>query len=1215
MTKMLTIDGNEAVASVAFRVSEVIAIYPITPSSGMGELSDEWAAQGKANIWGSIPKVVELQSEGGAAGTVHGALQAGALATTFTASQGLLLMIPNMYKIAGELTPTVFHVAARAVATHALSIFGDHSDVMSTRGTGFALLSSNSVQEAHDMAVIATAATLAGRIPVLHFFDGFRTSHEVAKIAAVDDPVLHEMLPQELIGAHRARALSPEHPVLRGTSQNPDVFFQAREAQNPWFDAFPGIVQQNMDKFSRLTGRQYNLFDYFGAPDAERVIVLMGSGAETAQETVEHLNRHGERVGLLKVRLFRPWAPAALLAALPATTRAIAVLDRCKEPGADGEPLFKDVLVALAEDFGDESPHFAAMPKVIGGRYGLGSKEFNPAMVLAVFERLTATGTTSKVGSPRAKRSFTIGINDDLSGLSLPFDASFRTDAAHDTFAAVFYGLGSDGTVSANKNSIKIIGDETALHAQGYFVYDSKKSGAMTVSHLRFGPAPIRSAYLTGEGDSRFIACHQPLFLETHDLLVHAAPGAVFLLNTNVPPERVWTTLPPAMQRRMVEKKIIFYIIDAYQVALEADMGRRINTVMQTCFFAISGILPQEEAIAAIKHAVEKTYGRKGRRIAELNYRAIDKTLACLHQVTVPELASSESVQPIASPQISNFVQKLTIPLIAGKGDSLPVSLFPADGTWPTGTARYEKRNLALQIPVLETDLCTQCGKCVFVCPHSAIRAKVFPVELAARAPETFKQMPPRSRDYPAGWRMSYQVAPEDCTGCTLCVEVCPIRDKSNVSRKALNMAEQPPLREQEAENWAFFLTLPDYDRRLAKRGTVPGSMLLPPLFEFSGACVGCGETPYIRLATQLFGDRMLIANATGCSSIYGGNLPTTPYCTNAEGRGPAWNNSLFEDNAEFGLGMRLATDKLADAARTQLRAMDLEIGDRMVDSLLHADQTSEAGIHEQRDRVAALLAKLSHIATPAAEQLAAVAEYLIRRSVWIIGGDGWAYDIGFGGLDHVLSSGADVNILVLDTEVYSNTGGQNSKATPRGAVAKFAAGGQPNRKKDLARIAMDYENVFVAKVAYGAKDTHTLKAFIDAESYPGVSIIIAYSPCIAHGVDMSHNHRQQDLAVKSGHWPLLRYDPRLREQGKHPMSVDSAAPSIPFREFARHEARFTVLERQHPDAAERFMVQAESDARLRHQEYLELAEMALPEVVIEEKAQEAAEQEQISNA
>ena len=1206
MNKMLTIDGNEAVASVAFRVSEVIAIYPITPSSGMGELSDEWAAQGRTNIWGSVPKVVELQSEGGAAGTVHGALQAGALATTFTASQGLLLMIPNMYKIAGELTPTVFHVAARAVATHALSIFGDHSDVMSTRATGFALLASNSVQEAHDMAAIATAATLAGRIPVLHFFDGFRTSHEVAKIVAVDDEILAKMLPAELIGAHRTRALSPEHPVLRGTSQNPDVFFQAREAQNPWFDAFPGIVQQCMDDFGKLTGRNYKLFDYVGAPDAERVIILMGSGAETVQETIEHLNRQGEKVGLLKVRLFRPWAPGALLAALPATTRSIAVLDRCKEPGAEGEPLYKDVLVALAEDLSNESPRFAALPKVIGGRYGLGSKEFNPAMVLAVFEALTATAL---------KRRFTVGIDDDLTGLSLPFDPAFRTAAAHDTFAAVFYGLGSDGTVSANKNSIKIIGDETDLYAQGYFVYDSKKSGAMTVSHLRFGPSPIRSAYLTGAGDAKFIACHQPLFIETHDLLVHAAPGAVFLLNSDLPPEKVWAALPPVMQRQMVDKRISFYVIDAYKVALEADMGRRINTVMQTCFFAISGILPQEDAIAAIKHAVEKTYGRKGRRIAELNYRAIDKTLACLHKIEVPSIADSAATPAIGSPQVTEFVRRMTLPLIAGKGDTLPVSLFPADGTWPTGTAKYEKRNLALQIPVLETDLCTQCGKCVFVCPHAAIRAKALPAELADAAPPTFKTMKIRSKDYPADWKMSYQVAPEDCTGCTLCVDICPIRDKSNVSRKALNMAEQPPLRAAEAENWDFFLKLPDYDRSVAKRNTIPGSMLLQPLFEFSGACVGCGETPYIRLATQLFGDRMLVANATGCSSIYGGNLPTTPYTTNAEGRGPAWSNSLFEDNAEFGLGMRLATDKLADAARTQLHAMALEVGDALVEALLNADQSSEAGIHEQRERVAQLQAKLSHLATPAAEQLSAIAEYLIRRSVWIIGGDGWAYDIGFGGLDHVLSSGEDVNILVLDTEVYSNTGGQNSKATPRGAVAKFAAGGQPNRKKDLARIAMDYENVYVAKVAYGAKDTHTLKAFLEAESYPGVSLIIAYSPCIAHGVDMSHNHRQQDLAVKSGHWPLLRYDPRLREQGKHPMSVDSAAPSIPFREFARNEARFTVLERQHPEAAQRFMAQAESDARLRHQEYLELAEMALPEAEIAKQAEEAGAPQETPNA
>ncbi len=1204
MNKMLTIDGNEAVAHVAYRVSEVIAIYPITPSSGMGELSDEWAAQGKANIWGSVPRVVELQSEGGAAGTVHGALQAGALATTFTASQGLLLMIPNMYKIAGELTPTVFHVAARAIATHALSIFGDHSDVMATRATGFALLASNSVQEAHDMAAIATAATLAGRIPVLHFFDGFRTSHEVAKIAPVDDAVLHKMLPPENIIALRGRALSPEHPVLRGTAQNPDVFFQAREAQNPWFDAFPGIVQQTMDQFGQLTGRHYQLFDYVGAADAERVIILIGSGAETVQETVEHLNRQGEKVGLLKVRLFRPWAPAALLAALPTTTRRIAVLDRCKEPGAEGEPLYKDVLVALAEDLSNPAPRFVALPTVIGGRYGLASKEFTPAMVLAVFAALTPGPAVASMVAGMPPRRFTLGITDDVSGLSLPFDPSFRTQAAHETFAAVFYGLGSDGTVSANKNSIKIIGDETALYAQGYFVYDSKKSGAMTVSHLRFGPQPIRSAYLTGDGDARFVACHQPLFLETHDLLVHAAPGAVFLLNTHLPAEQVWATLPPAMQRQMRDKDIQFYVIDAYQVALAADMGRRINTVMQTCFFAISGILPPAEAIAAIKHAVEKTYGRKGRRIAELNYRAIDQTLACLHKVDFAHLAvSTAGVAEGAARQVSDFVRQLTLPMIAGRGDRLPVSLFPADGTWPTGTAKYEKRNLALQIPVLETDLCTQCGKCVFVCPHAAIRAKVYPAELAAAAPTSFKHMPTRSKDYPAGWRMSYQVAPEDCTGCTLCVDICPIRDKSNVSRKALNMAEQPPLRRQEAENWEFFLKLPDYDRRLVKRGTVPGAALLQPFFEFSGACVGCGETPYIRLATQLFGDRMLVANATGCSSIYGGNLPTTPYTTDPDGRGPAWNNSLFEDNAEFGLGLRLATNQLAAAARSQLRALAPDIGEDLVEALLGADQSSEAGIHEQRERVAQLQSWLAHLATPAAAALAAIAETLIRRSVWIIGGDGWAYDIGFGGLDHVLASGENVNILVLDTEVYSNTGGQNSKATPLGAVAKFAAGGKPNRKKDLARIAMDYENVFVAQVAYGAKDGHTLKAFLDAESYPGVSLIIAYSPCIAHGVDLSHNHRQQDLAVKAGHWPLLRYDPRRREAGENPLSVDSAAPSVPFRDFAGNEARFTVLERQQPEAAARFMAQAEKNARLRHQEYVELAGLALPETAIDQPA------------
>ena len=1011
MTRMLTIDGNEAVANVAFRLSEVIAIYPITPSSGMGELSDEWAARGRTNLWGSVPRVVELQSEGGAAGTVHGALQGGAVATTFTASQGLLLMIPNMYKIAGELTPTVFHVAARSVASHALSIFCDHSDVMATRATGFALLASNSVQEAQDMAAIGTAASLAGRIPLLHFFDGFRTSHEVAKIYPLADDVLQQLIPLQLLTDQRQRGLSPERPVIRGTSQNPDVFFQAREAQNPWFDSFPGIVQQTMQHFGELTGRHYRLFDYVGDADAKRVLILMGSAAETAGETVEHLNHQGEKVGLLKVRLFRPLDPQALVAALPVSCTSIAVLDRCKEPGAAGEPLYKDVLTALAEDAGNQQPHFARMPRVIGGRYGLGSKEFTPAMVVATFTALA---------DPQSQRRFTLGIHDDLTGLSLPFDPSLRTDASREAFCAVFYGLGSDGTVSANKNSIKIIGDETDLHAQGFFVYDSKKAGAMTVSHLRFGPQPIHSAYLTGAGDARFVACHQPNFIDQHDLLSHAAPGAVFLLNSNLPPEQVWASLPTAMQQQMIDKQIRFFVIDAYQVAQDADMGRRINTVMQTCFFAISGILPQDKAIAAIKHAVEKTYGRKGRRIAEMNFRAIDQTLACLHQVELPATLTPHKAKAETIPllDISDFVRDLTLPMIAGHGDSLPVSLFPADGTWPSGTAIYEKRNLALQIPVLETDLCTQCGKCVFVCPHAAIRAKVYPAELASQAPATFKHMQPRSKDYPDGLLMSYQVAPEDCTGCTLCVDVCPIRDKSNVSRKALNMADQPPLREAETANWNFFLGLPEYDRLQLKHTTIPGSMLLEPLFEFSGACVGCGETPYIRLATQLFGERMLVANATGCSSIYGGNLPTTPYSKNAAGRGPAWNNSLFEDNAEFGLGLRLASNQLLTAATTQLGELSREIGQELVEALLNADQHDEAGIQEQRERVANLKARLAEISTPAAQALAACADSLIRRSVWIIGGDGWAYDIGFGGLDHVLSSGEDVNILVLDTEV-----------------------------------------------------------------------------------------------------------------------------------------------------------------------------------------------------
>jgi pyruvate-ferredoxin/flavodoxin oxidoreductase len=1181
---MITVDGNEAAASVAFLCNEVIAIYPITPASPMGELADEWAAAGRKNLWGAVPTVIEMQSEAGAAGAVHGALQGGALSTTFTASQGLLLMIPNMYKVAGELTATVFHIAARAIATHALSIFGDHSDVMAARSTGFAMLASNNPQEAQDLALVAQAASLSGRLPVLHFFDGFRTSHEVAKIAALAPDTVRAMLDEPLIAAHRARSLSPEHPVLRGSSQNPDVFFQSRERANPYYDEFPRQVQAAMDRFANLTGRAYRLFDYAGAADADRVIVLMGSGGDTVEETVAHLNAHGEKTGVIKVRLFRPLDTQALLNALPQGVRHVAVLDRCKEPGADGEPLYKDIVTALARAFA--AGQLQALPKVAGGRYGLASKEFTPGMVKAVFDAMK---------SGELKPQFTIGITDDLTHLSLPWDAGFRTDASRRNNAAVFYGLGSDGTVSANKNSIKIIGESTDLYAQGYFVYDSKKAGAVTVSHLRFGPEPIRSAYLIGHDEAAFVACHQQVFLERYDMLDDAAEGGTFLLNTQEPAEAAWDALPRRMQQQIIDKRLAFYVIDAYKVAEAAGMGRRINTVMQTCFFAISGVLPREQAIAAIKQAVEKTYGRKGRRLVELNFKAIDSTLENLRQVTVPAAPTSNWEKPPAVREgAPEFVRRFTAELIAGRGDAVPVSMLPADGTFPLGTAAWEKRNLALEIPVWETDICTQCGKCVFVCPHTAIRSRLFAPEAAASAPATFKHVATRSKEF-AGAHISYQVAPEDCTGCGLCVEACPIHDKSNVSRKALNMAPQPPLRAAERDNFAFFLGLPEYDREKVKHTTIPGSMLLDPLFEFSSACLGCGETPYIRLATQLFGDRMLVANATGCSSIYGGNLPTTPYTTNREGRGPAWSNSLFEDNAEFGLGLRLAADQLMRYAQGLVKSLAGDIGGDLAEALLSATQATEADIRMQRQRVAALLDALKAVNKPEARSLEAVAEYLVRRSVWIIGGDGWAYDIGYGGLDHVLAQPHDVNLLVLDTEVYSNTGGQNSKATPLGAVAKFAAGGKPSHKKDLAKLAMDYEHVYVAHVAFGAKDVHTLRVFHEAESYPGPSLIIAYSPCIAHGVDLSHNLRQQDLAVKSGHWQLFRYDPRERQAGKNPLRLDSAEPSIPFKEFASTETRFTMLARSHPEQAAAFIQAAEVAARLRYAEYKDLAELPLP--------------------
>ena len=1186
----VTIDGNQAAAEMAHLTNEIIAIYPITPASPMGEWADEWSSRKQANLWGSVPRIIEMQSEGGAAGTIHGALQTGALTTTFTASQGLLLMIPNMFKIAGELSPTVFHVAARSIAAQALSIFGDHSDVMAARTTGFAFLASACPQEAMDMALIAQAATLESRIPIVHFFDGFRTSHEVAKIQSIDTEVIRKLIRQESITAHRQRALSPEHPVIRGTSQNPDVYFQARETVNTYYQAMPGIVQNVMDRFAALTGRAYHVFDYVGADDAEKVIVLMGSGAETAEETVNFLTSQGEKSGLIKVRLFRPFDAVALINALPSTTQSIAVLDRTKEPGADGEPLYKDIVTALAQQClagrSDEKQHrFRQLPTIIGGRYGLSSKEFTPAMVKAIFDEL---------GKPQPKNHFTVGILDDVTLSSLDWDENFRTDVHNDTFQAVFYGLGSDGTVSANKNSIKIIGETTDKYAQGYFVYDSKKSGAVTVSHLRFGDMPIHSSYLIGNGDADFVACHQQVFLERYPMLDKAADNAVFLLNTPLPSETVWLSLPENMQQQIISKNIRVYCIDAYTIAANTGMDKRINTIMQTCFFSISGVLPGDTAIRAIKDAVEKTYGKKGKRLVELNFRAIDETLANLHEVAIPEKtdATFKLAEPVPG-DAPEFVKQVTGEIIAGRGDQIPVSLFPADGTYPVGTAAYEKRNIALEIPVLDESLCTQCGKCPLVCPHGVIRCKVFDENLLGNAPQTFKSMGVKGKDFSQGLRMSYQVAPEDCTGCGLCADICPIRDKTNASHKALNMVPYTSgLRQQEKENWEYFLTLPEYDRTAVKTGTIKGAMILQPLFEFSGACEGCGETPYIKLASQLFGDRMVVANATGCSSIYGGNLPTTPWAKNMNGRGPAWSNSLFEDNAEFGLGMRLALDKQNEYARELLQQLQADIGAESVALILDADESSETGIQQQRSRIATLRDTLKHVNSPAARELESVAENLARKSVWIIGGDGWAYDIGYGGLDHVLASGMDVNILVLDTEVYSNTGGQTSKATPRGAVAKFSAGGKATPKKDLALLAMDYEHVYVARVAYGAKDTQTISAFHEAEAYPGPSLIIAYSPCIAHGIDLKDNHLHQQLAVDSGHWPLFRYNPQQAAAGKNPLHLDSKPPSIPYREFVETEIRFSMLWRTHPQEAEKFLEQSQQEVLHRYHYYEQLASL-----------------------
>ncbi|MEW8136244.1 MAG: pyruvate:ferredoxin (flavodoxin) oxidoreductase [Candidatus Thiodiazotropha endolucinida] len=1184
---MVTIDGNEAAAYIAHLTNEIIAIYPITPASPMGEWSDEWSARGIKNIWGSVPDVIEMQSEAGAAGTVHGALQAGSLSTSFTASQGLLLMIPNMYKIAGELTPTVLHVSARSLAVQALSIFGDHSDVMACRATGYAMLCSASVQEVADFALIAQAATLESRVPYLHFFDGFRTSHEVNKIHPPNEESIRAMLDEEWITAHRQRALSPDHPVIRGTSQNPDVYFQGRETVNPFYADASSILQSTMDRFARLTGRQYSLFEYLGVEQPERLIMLMGSGIGAAQEAVEHLAAEGELVGMVKVRLFRPFDAARLLATVPTSAQKIAVLDRTKEPGADGEPLYKDVLGAFAQAYNDGRR--SQLPRIVGGRYGLSSKEFTPAMVKGIFEELALD---------RPRNPFTVGIIDDLSKTSLPWDSRFRPAASQGVTACLFYGLGADGTVSANKNSIKIIGEQTENHAQGYFQYDSKKSGAVTVSHLRFGPDPINSTYLIGEDEASFVACHQPTFPDRYEMLDKAKPGGVFLLNTSAEPDEVWQTLPGKMQRQIIDKALSFYVIDAYAIADKTGMGRRINTIMQTCFFAISDLLDQDRAIELIKQAVKKSYGRKGARLLQRNYDAIDAALAGLHPVQVPQAVTrDETPKAVVPADAPPFVQQVTSLIIAGLGDAVPVSLMPSDGTWPVGTTAYEKRNIALQLPKWEMDLCTHCGKCPLVCPHAAIRSKVFPEALTENAPDGFLHTQVKGgKDFEPGSHISYQVAPDDCTGCGLCVEICPIRDKKDPHRKALNMVDDESYHRQERANWDFFLTLPEYDRSRLKQTTLKGSMIMQPLFEFSGACVGCGETPYIKLATQLFGDRMLIANATGCSSIYGGNLPTTPYTTNPEGRGPTWSNSLFEDNAEFGLGMRIAIDKQRDQAITLIHEMQEQLGGELCDALLGSEQQNEAEIFEQRQRIDMLKEKLADLNTPEAKRLLAVADSLARKSVWLVGGDGWAYDIGYGGVDHVLASGRNVNILLLDTETYSNTGGQTSKATPLGAVAKFSASGKPTNKKDIALMAMSYGNVYVGQVAFGAKDVHTLRIFLEAESYEGPSLIICYSPCIAHGVDLSNNIRQQELAVDSGHWPLFRYDPRRTEKGENPLKMDSKEPSIPYRDFASTETRFSVLERTHPDLSERFMRQAQQHIKTRYQLYEQLAKLAVGE-------------------
>ncbi len=1190
-TPMITIDGNEAAAAVAHKVSEVIAIYPITPSSPMGELADQWSAERQPNLWGSVPQVVEMQSEGGAAGAVHGALQAGALTTTFTASQGLLLMIPNMYKIAGELTPMVIHVAARSLAAQSLSIFGDHSDVMATRQTGFALLASSSVQEAHDLALVAHAATLKARVPFIHFFDGFRTSHEINKIEPLDDAVLRAMINDDLVRQHRARALSPDRPVMRGTAMNPDVYFQARESVNPFYLACPGLVQATFDELAALTGRAYHLFDYVGAPDAERVMVLMGSGAEAGREAIAYLQAQGEKVGMVIVRLYRPFDAAALVRALPSTVHHIAVLDRTKEPGAGGEPLYLDVVSAIMEQWSAGATAWDRPPKIIGGRYGLSSKEFTPAMVKAVLDELRV---------PQPRQHFTVGIHDDVTHTSLAYDEQFDIES-QDVIRAVFFGLGSDGTVGANKNSIKIIGENTDNYAQAYFVYDSKKSGAVTVSHLRFGSQPIHATYLIERAN--FVGCHQFNFLERYDVLHVAAPGATFLLNSSYGPEEVWDQLPRSAQAAIIDKGLRFFVIDAYRIARELGLGGRINTIMQTCFFGLleqltpHPLLSRAEAIAAIKQAIQDTYGKRGEPVVQQNFAAVDTTLSHLYEVPVPQTVTSLFERPPLIPDHApDFVKSVTLRMIERLGDSLPVSALPVDGTYPTGTSQWEKRNIAQEIPVWDPDICIQCGKCVLVCPHAVIRMKVFDTAAAGPAPATFKTAPARYKEF-KGMAFSLQVAPEDCTGCTLCVDVCPVKNKQQPRFKAINMQPQAPLRDQERENWDYFLTLPEVTRADLPLAQVKYNQLLQPLFEFSGACAGCGETPYLSLLSRLFGDRSLIANATGCSSIYGGNLPTTPWAKNAEGRGPAWSNSLFEDNAEFGLGMRVALDQRLEAATYLLRQHQALIGDELAQAILYADQVNEADLAAQRQRVAALKARLQTLlAAPdpawaqAMTNLLDLADIFVKKNVWIVGGDGWAYDIGYGGLDHVLASGRNVNVLVMDTEVYSNTGGQMSKATPRAAVAKFAAAGKALPKKDLGLLAVSYGNVYVARVAFGEDDRQTVRAFLEAEAYDGPSLIIAYAHCIAHGYDMKFGLQQQQAAVKTGYWPLYRYNPDLALEGKNPFQLDSKAPTLPLEQYIYREGRYRMLTQSDPESAEALLKLARQDVQQRWQTYERLA-------------------------